>query len=208
MIYKRKESRKAMQKEQQSRKQRKYLVAVSFILTYLLVMFSLIACDLTEERFFEIRELDYAEEQSDSVTIYEIHGNHIERMITARRVERFYEEKRIEAHNVNIVDYNPDETVKMTLDTDFLTIDESYNTYEAVGNVVINHENAILYTELMTWNLNTDEIYAPNLVTVVRGENVLRGYELQTDIEFTTLELSRVTAEGHLDDEDFADLDL
>ncbi|MBW6515596.1 MAG: hypothetical protein K0B81_03135 [Candidatus Cloacimonetes bacterium] len=164
------------------------------------------ACDMTEQRFYETIDLDYAEEQSDSVTIYEIYGERIERLITARRIDRYYEENRIDAKVVNITDYNEDETVRMTLYADFLTIDESYNTYEAKDNVVINHENAILYTDLLTWDQNNDEIFAPNEVIIVRGDNVLKGYELVTDADFTRIELSRVTAEGHLDDEDFADI--
>jgi len=165
------------------------------------------ACDLTEERFYEVRELNYAEEQSDNVTIYEIIGEHTEREIRAERVERFYEEKKIEAYTVKIIDFRPDGTVEMTLDSDHLTIDEPQNIFTARSNVVIRHENAILYTELMSWDQNNDEIYAPDEVTIVRGDNVLRGFELRTDIGFDSLELSRVTAEGHLDDEDFSDLD-
>jgi len=181
------------------------LLLITFLIT--VSLFFLTACDLTEERFYEVRELDYAEEQSDNVTIYEIIGEHTDREIRAERVERYYEEKKIEAYMVKIIDFNPDSTVGMTLDADRLTIDEPQNIFTARSNVVIRHANAVLYTELMIWDQNSDEIYAPEEVTVVRGENVLRGIELITDIGFDSLELSRVTAEGKLDDEDFADLD-
>ncbi len=167
----------------------------------------LVSCDLTEQHFFEKQELQYAEEQSEDVIIYEITGEHIEREIRAARVERFYDDKRIEAYTVEITDYHPDKTLKMRLETERLTIDEIRNTYTATGNVIIEQDDTTLYTGHMTWNQNSDEIYAPNEVLIVRGNNVLRGFELSSDIEFSRIELSRVTAEGEIDDEEFSDID-
>ena len=186
---------------------RRTLLSSLLFLTYLGMMMITVSCDLTEQPTYEIQELNYAEEQSDSVTIYEIYGEHIERKITARKIERYYEAERIEATEVNIIDYNDDDSVRMTLYADFLTIDETGRLYVAEDNVVINHENAILYTDLLTWNQNNNEIFAPDEVIIIRGDNVLKGYELLTDADFTSIQLSRVTAEGHLDDEDFAGFD-
>jgi len=186
---------------------KKIYVLSWLIISYLIVIILLPSCDLTEQQYFASQKLDYAEEQSDSVTIYEINGEHIERLITARKIERFYNDQYLRANEVNITDYNLDKTIRMTLYADSLIIDETQNTYEAKYNVVINHQNALLYTDLLNWDQNHDEIYAPDEVIIVRGNNVLRGFELRTDVDFNRIELSRVTAEGHLDDEDFADLD-
>ena len=186
---------------------KKIYVLLWLIISYLILIILLPSCDLTEQPYFAAQKLDHAEEQSDSVTIYEINGEDIERMITATKIERFYDDQLIRASEVNITDYNLDKTVRMTLYADSLTIDEAYQTYEAKYNVVITHQNAILYTELLNWDQNHNEIYAPDEVIIIRGDNILRGIELRTDADFNRIELSRVTAEGHLDDEDFTDLD-
>lgn len=184
----------------------KYLRMLSLLPIVIVTAFS-VSCDLTERQYFESVALDYAEEQSEDVVIYEIVGEFIEREIRASRIERYYDDKKIEATTVHIIDYNPDKSIKMTLDADHLSIDEVRNIYTALDNVVINHENAILLTDKMIWNQNTDEIFAPDDVTIIRGENILQGFELRTDIEFSSLELSRVTAEGKLDDEELSDFD-
>jgi lipopolysaccharide assembly outer membrane protein LptD (OstA) len=88
----------------------------------------------------------------------------------------------------------------MHLTAERLIIDEQNNTYRAEGKVVVNRSENYLYTEILVWDQIYDTIYTPDEVTLVRGGNTLKGYELRTDTEFRNISLNKVRAEGAVDE--------
>ncbi|MFA5497932.1 MAG: LPS export ABC transporter periplasmic protein LptC [Candidatus Cloacimonadia bacterium] len=173
--------------------------SVTLILPVLLAMFA-ISCDLTEQQYYEKIRTKNAEEQSDNVEIYEIKDNNVMRKILADKVERFYEKKQLEAYVVTIIDFDEEGNEIMNLTAEKMTISENDDEYTASGNVVVKKESNYLYTELLVWDQIYDTIYAPGEVTLVREDNVVKGVELRSDIEFKNISLNKVTAEGKLDE--------
>lgn len=169
----------------------------------LMLLITAISCDLTEQRFYEIQELDYAEEQIKQVEVLNYRGDLIERTMTASRLDRYYDDQRTISYEVTIRDFDPEGNLIMTMEADTLIVEERHNTYTGRGNVIITRDEGVLMTEHLIWDQNSDEVFSPVLATLVRERNVLRGYELRTDTEFTRVELKRVTAEGVIDEEDF-----
>ena len=63
-------------------------------------------------------------------------------------------------------------------------------------------ENGILKTPYLIWNRNTDEIYAKNGVVLERKDNIIRGSEMETDINLNNIKMLKVSAEGKLNEKD------
>ncbi len=173
-----------------------------FILIFNVLIFTT-ACDLTEQRFYEVQQLDYAEEQIDQIEVLDYRGDIIERSMIADRLERYYDDQKTISYRVTIRDFDIEGNLIMTMEADTLIIEEKFNTYTGKGNVIITRDEGILMTEHLIWNQDSDQVFSPDLATLIREKNVLRGYELQTNTEFTQIEMKRVTAEGVIDEEDF-----
>ncbi len=161
------------------------------------------SCDLTTIEIRKSEKSEAAEETSDVVTIWEYRDSDIERITTSERIERFHTDKKLIAYIVSITDYHPDGSIKMTLTADQMIIEETKKINTAIGNVVVERDDNILKTEKLIWNQQNDEISSPLEVTIVRGNNILRGSELISNIDFSFVELKKVTAEGRFDEEDF-----
>jgi LPS export ABC transporter protein LptC len=188
---------KAMMEQERSKIKKAFSLVVLTIIVILLT-----ACDLTMEERYTVQELDYAEEQGELIRIYDYNEEVLERVTVAERIDRYYDKKQTVSKQVVITDYNPDGSVQTLFSADVMTIDEIRDTYTATGNVIIDRIDTILYTEHLIWNQTTDEIFSPVEITLIRGENVIKGIELRTDSMFQNLELKMVTAEGKLDEED------
>lgn len=183
-------------------KEVKYLFCLLRLVLVIIVLIMIISCDLTKEQYFGIKELDYAEERSDLVIVREYRESTLFREMFSDYVERFHDEKKTISYNVELIDYHKDGSVIMTLEADTLFIDEMVNSYTAKGDVTVVREEGTLMTEHLIWYEDKDEIYSPVEATIIRGENILRGYELITNTDFSTLTIQRVTAEGVVGEED------
>ena len=137
------------------------------------------------------------------VTIWEYRDNDIERITKSDRIERFHKNKKLIAYTVSITDYHPNGSIKMTLTADQMIIEETKKINTAIGNVIVTRDDNILRTEKLVWNQQNDNISSPVEVIIVRGNNILRGSELSSNIDFSFVELNKVTAEGQFDEEDF-----
>ena len=178
------------------------MIGHKLILMTMLCILFFVGCDLTKQERFITEELDYAEEQGETIRVYEYKNDQLLRLTTADKVDRFYERRRTDSINIVITDYNPDGSIKTIFSADNMSIDEVRDIYTATGNVVIEQVDTILYTEHLVWDQSIDEIYSPVEITLIRGDNILKGFEFRSDSNFHHIELSMVTAEGKLDEED------
>ena len=106
------------------------------------------------------------------------------------------------ADTVFIKTFKPDGNIKSTISCQKAEMDEKKNQLIGTGNVVVKSENGILKTPYLIWNRNTDEIYAKNGVVLERKDNIIRGSEMETDINLNNIKMLKVSAEGKLNEKD------
>jgi len=136
------------------------------------------------------------DETSSDVSLYAYKENKIDYILTAGRIERFYDNRRLNAWQVKIVSYDERMQVKSTLLADTTYVDEARNFIQAMGNVVMDSPNGTIKTRMINWDRNIDEVYTDEKVTLIRDGKTLRGDNLRTNSMISFAELSTVSAEG------------
>lgn len=142
------------------------------------------------------------DEIADSVFITSIKNDIVEFELSAQHIKKFYHNRLTVADTVFITTYTATGEKSSTLYCDQAEMDETRNIMIGTGNVIITSENGILKTPYLVWDQNSGAIVAQNGVTLIRENNILRGYEMLTDIELNHIEITRVSAEGQVDEED------
>ena len=173
----------------------------SLIILILISLFFLISCSFDESDFSDLSMKNLPDEISDSVRIVATNFNKTDYILDAVHIERFYDSKITKADTIFVQTFDINGQLKSTLYSDKADMDEISNILVAESNVKIESDNGTLLTQYLTWDRSTDKIYAKGKVTIIRNENVLKGYELYTDINLDKLDLINVTAEGKLDNE-------
>lgn len=136
------------------------------------------------------------DEKSSNVVIYSYNEDKVDYILTAARIEKFYNLKRLYAYDVKIVTYDLDMKIKSEIVADTAFVDEARNFIQAIGNVVFNTPNGIIKSHVVNWERNYDEIYVPEKVTLIRDDDVLYGDNLRTDSNISFIEMNTVSAEG------------
>lgn len=144
------------------------------------------------------------DETSNNVNIYSYNQNRLDYLLTASKIERYYDLKRLWAWKVKITTYDEKGNVKSTIVADTTFVDEARNFIKAVGNVVLSSPNGTIKSHIITWDRNIDEIYCPEKVVLIREGNTLVGDNLRTDVNITFAEMNSVSAEGTLQGDELA----
>ena len=143
------------------------------------------------------------DETSYDIFITEYVGEYIDYTLDARKIERFYDRRMIIAYNVVLQDFDGQGRLNSTVRGDTIMVDEARNVIFANGNVFMSSVNGSIKAPRIVWDRNVDEIIAPTDVTLTRGETVLSGNNLRTDIKISFAEMNTVSAEGKVDEMDF-----
>jgi LPS export ABC transporter protein LptC len=138
------------------------------------------------------------DETSNNVNIYAYKKNKVDYILTADRIERYYDKKRLYAWKVRLVSYDEKNQIRSTIIADTTYVDEARNLVQAIGNVVFETPNGTIKSRIINWDRNIDEIYVPTKVTLIRDGNVLNGDNLRTDSNISFAEMTTVSAEGIL----------
>jgi len=136
------------------------------------------------------------DETSSNVSVYSYKGNEIDYILTAEKMERYYNTRQLNAWNVRIVTYDDNNRVKGTISADTTYVDEARNLIKAMGNVIFESENGTIKSRILNWDRNADEIYSPERVTLIRDDKTLRGDNLRTNSSISFAEMTSVSAEG------------
>lgn len=136
------------------------------------------------------------DETSRDVKLYSYKEDRIDYILTADRIERFYNTQRLNAWQVKIVSYDDKMRITSTLSADTTYVDEARNFVQAMGNVLLESPNGTIKSQHINWDRNLDEIYTDQLVTLIREGKTLRGYDLRTNSQISYAELTTVSAEG------------
>jgi LPS export ABC transporter protein LptC len=136
------------------------------------------------------------DETSSNVSIYSYKENKVDYILTAEKMERFYNTRQLNAWKVRIVTYDANNRVKGTISADTTYVDEARNLIKAMGNVIFESENGTIKSRILNWDRNADEIYSPERVTLIRDEKTLHGDNLRTNSSISFAEMTSVSAEG------------
>ena len=142
-----------------------------------------------------------ADRVGDTVVITSLKGNKINWYLTSIHVEEFSKKRLIIADDVLVYYFKNDDIVS-TLTSDKAEIDEIKKLLKAIGNVVVLSDNGVLKTELLYWNLSNNQVFTQENVTIIKGENVMYGKNLLTNIELQSAELDDIGAVGEIYEED------
>ncbi len=136
------------------------------------------------------------DETSYNIEIYQYKETHLEYILKAAKVERFYDRQILNGYAVEIVSYDLDQSIKSTILADTTIVDDARNLIYAYGNVRLSSENGTIIARKLTWDRGSDEIVSPDRVTLTRDGNVLRGINLRTNSTISYAEMETVSAEG------------
>ncbi len=142
------------------------------------------------------------DETSYKVRIVEYVGPGKSYILEAKKIERFYDRKILNAWDVRITTYDKFNKLQSTIYADTTIVDDARNLIYANGKVRINSTNGNIQARRIVWNRNVDQIVAPDKVVLSRGETTLRGTNLRTDSKVSYAEMDVVSAEGRVSDQD------
>ena len=175
----------------------------NFLLILITISFFILisACSKSEIEIDRSEDLNLPDEEADSVYIVATNNNFIEYELTASHIDKYYDENYVLADTIFMKSYNIDGSLKSTLSCNRAKIDDVANLLIGEGNVVITSDNGILRTPYIIWDRNTDSVRAMNGVTLIRESHTLFGEQLKTDIYLKYIEITKVSAEGKIDEE-------
>lgn len=174
-----------------------YKSPILLFLALIIVSFILPGCGKSMlEQTTPVLNRGLPDETSSNVSIYAYKENRIDYILTASKIERYYDTRKLYALKVKIVSYDEKNQIRSTIVADTAYVDEARNLVNAMGNVVFDTPNGSIKSRIINWDRNIDEIYTPTTVTLIRDGNVLYGDNLRTDSKISFAEMSTVSAEG------------
>lgn len=142
------------------------------------------------------------DEQADSIRIISTTKNVIDYELTAVHYYKYYSTKQTFADTVFVTFFNVDGSVKSTLKCNKAEVDDAKNTLTGIGDVVVVSENGTMKAPLIVLDRNTNILYAKNGVILIREDNILKGEEMESNLDLDRVEITKVSAEGKLNEDE------
>ena len=170
----------------------------------ILILINLFLVSCTEKDVASTMPLNgkIPDEQADSIKIISTSRNVIDYELTAVHFYKYYSTKQTFADTVFVTFFNLDSTVKSTLKCNKAELDEVKNTLTGIGDVVVVSDNGTMKAPLMVLDRNTNTLFATDGVTLIRGDNILEGDEMESNLDLDRVEITKVSAKGKLDEEE------
>lgn len=146
---------------------------------------------------------DLPDETSVNVTITEFDAGNIDYILKAQKIDRFYDRRLLNAYGALLSAFDAKSGTWSTMKADTTIVDDARNLIFANGNVFISSVNGSITARRIVWDRNADEITSPDMVTLVRAGNTVRGERLRTNSTISFAELDKVSAEGSFIEADF-----
>ncbi len=141
------------------------------------------------------------EKTSDTVTLISLENEKINWYLKAKHITEFAKKKQIFAKEIEIYAFDDNDRIVSTMTADSAEINEVKKMLEAWSNVKILSENGVLETTKLYWNLANNSVFTQEKVKITRGENVMYGKNLFTDIELNSAKLDNIKGEGEVETE-------
>ncbi len=142
------------------------------------------------------------DESSTNVTITEYDGKNLSYVLKAERIDRWSEKRIMHAYKVDITTFDA-EGENSSLKADSTIVDDARNMVFAYGNVKLVGKEGSVSSQRLIWDRNTDEVQAPDAVTLTKGNNILRGRNLRTTLSIYPTEMDDISAEGFFEESIF-----
>ncbi len=170
----------------------------------ILILINLFLVSCTDKDVISTMPLEgkIPDEQADSIKIISTNKNVIDYELTAVHFYKYYSTKQTFADTVFVTFFNLDSSVKSTLKCNKAELDEVKNTLTGIGDVVVVSENGTMKAPVMVLDRNTNTLFATDGVTLIRGDNVLKGEEMESNLDLDRVEITKVSAKGKLDEEE------
>jgi LPS export ABC transporter protein LptC len=167
------------------------------IILLILTAFYLIGCgdSVLEQKTGTINR-GLPDETSSNVSIYAYNQNQIDYILTADKIERYYDTRQLNAWKVKIVTYDAKKNITGTISADTTYVDEARNLIRAMGNVIFQSPNGTIKSRIINWDRNADEIYTHEKVMLIRDDKTMYGQDLRTNSSMSFAEMNTVSAEG------------
>jgi LPS export ABC transporter protein LptC len=166
------------------------------------IIFITSACNTQEDNSVADFDEKLPDEESENVIITATSHNNTEWILTAKKIRRFYDEKNIFGDSVFVKIFNEDNSIT-TIACENAEVDDISNILTGKGNVTVVSSSGIMKTPYLIWDRNTDELFAKKRVKLIRDENTIYGKEMKSDIKLNRIELTEVSAEGTIDENEF-----
>lgn len=174
-----------------------FLIILS--LSSLLFLFS---CMGNDEAFNMPISGKIPDEQADSVRVISTTKDVIDYELTAVHFYKYYSTKQTFADTVFVTFFNIDGSVKSTLKCNKAEVDDAKNTLTGIGDVVVVSENGTMKAPFIVLDRNTNVLYARNGVILIREDNILKGEEMESNLDLDRVEITKVSAEGKLNEDE------
>ena len=162
----------------------------------------LISCTEKDVAFNMPISGEIPDEQADSIRIISTTKNVIDYELTAVHFYKYYSTKQTFADTVFVTFFNEDGSVKSTLKCNKAEVNDAKNTLTGIGDVIVISDNGTLKAPLIILDRNTNILYAKNGVTLIREDNVLIGEEMESNLDLDRVEITKVSAEGKLNEDE------
>jgi LPS export ABC transporter protein LptC len=158
----------------------------------------LMLCGCEEEAMPEMlsSSKNIPDEQSDSVKVITMNGEIISMEMHARHIDRYYKRKETLIDSLYLQNFNEDGSLKSTLTCKNAIINETRNEITCIGDVVVISDNGRLEAPKLVWDRDSNKVQAEEGVTLLRGDDVLWGERMRTDLELNNIEIIKVSASG------------
>jgi len=143
------------------------------------------------------------EKTSDTVTLISLENEKIIWYLKAKHIIEFAKKKQIYAKEIEIYAFDDNDRIVSTMTADSARINEVKKMLEARSNVKILSENGVLETTKIYWNLANNSVFTQENVKITRGDNVMYGNNLYTDIELNSAKLDNIKGEGEVEAQKF-----
>ncbi len=182
----------------------KNVLKLFYIILMMISLFLINACDLSSNISVSNNQAERkASEVIDSVYAVSYNEEKTDWKIIADKVDRFPEKHQWTGFKVRFESLESNTSQRTIITCDRAEIDEISNIIVGIGNVEIKSPKGYLRTELLKFNRFTDEIEAPNYVYLKRGDNIIQGSGLKTNVNFDYVNLQKVSGQGNSSEEIF-----
>ncbi|PID28138.1 MAG: LPS export ABC transporter periplasmic protein LptC [Candidatus Cloacimonadota bacterium] len=143
------------------------------------------------------------DEIGEYVSVTAMKGDQKQYLLNTKLFRRYIMKSTVYMDSVYVESYDETGNLSSVLVCDSALAEEVKNIMTAKGNIVIESKNGVLKADYLEWERNSGKIYVKGRVELKRGNHILKGYEMHTDISLDKVTMINVEAEGKPEEGEF-----
>ncbi len=165
-------------------------------ITSVFIAFFCLACQVDVPPTYINIDKGIPEQQADSIYAIMYNGERIESEFFAQKMDIYTRQGLTLADSIMVKSYDEYGNLASTLTARQAEVNDTQNIITAIGNVILVSDEGTLYTEKLIWNRNNNKLNAPLAVKLVRGDDIMYGTNMRTNLSFDFVDLEKVSAQG------------